>query len=58
MALDDAQLERFSRHILLKDVGIEGQERIIAGKVLIIGAGALAPRLLYTLRRQALALSV
>jgi len=48
MALDDAQLERFSRHILLKDVGIEGQERIIAGKVLIIGAGGLgAPVALY-----------
>ncbi|MGA2091426.1 MAG: molybdopterin-synthase adenylyltransferase MoeB [Endomicrobiales bacterium] len=48
MALNDEQLERFSRHIILKEVGIEGQEKIIAGKVLIIGAGGLgAPAALY-----------
>ncbi|MFA5929028.1 MAG: molybdopterin-synthase adenylyltransferase MoeB [Candidatus Margulisiibacteriota bacterium] len=48
MALDDQQLERYSRHIILKDIGIEGQEKILAGKVLIIGAGGLgAPVALY-----------
>lgn len=48
MTLHDEQLERFSRHIILKEVGIEGQEKIIAGKVLIIGAGGLgAPAALY-----------
>ncbi|MBM4026050.1 MAG: molybdopterin-synthase adenylyltransferase MoeB [Planctomycetes bacterium] len=48
MALSDEQLERFSRHILLKDVGIEGQERILQGRVLIVGAGGLgAPAALY-----------
>jgi len=48
MTLSDEQLERFSRHILLKDVGIEGQERILQGKVLIVGAGGLgSPAALY-----------
>ncbi len=48
MILSDEQLERFSRHILLKDVGIEGQEKILEGKVLIVGAGGLgAPAALY-----------
>jgi molybdopterin/thiamine biosynthesis adenylyltransferase len=37
----EEQLERYSRHIILQDVGIEGQEKIIQGKVLIIGAGGL-----------------
>ena len=48
MALNDERLERFSRHIILKEVGIEGQEKIISGKVIIIGAGGLgAPAALY-----------
>ena len=48
MPLSEEQLERFSRHIILKDVGIEGQERILEGKVLIVGAGGLgAPAALY-----------
>lgn len=42
------QIERYSRHILLQDVGVEGQERISKGKVLVVGAGGLgAPVLLY-----------
>jgi molybdopterin/thiamine biosynthesis adenylyltransferase len=45
---NEAQLERYSRHIILKDVGVEGQERIMKSKVLIIGAGGLgAPAALY-----------
>lgn len=48
MNFSEEQLERYSRHIILKDVGIEGQEKIMAGKVLIIGAGGLgAPAALY-----------
>lgn len=42
------QLERYSRHILLQDVGVEGQEKLLEAKVLIIGAGGLgAPVALY-----------
>lgn len=35
------ELERYSRHILLQDVGVEGQEKLHAAKVIIIGAGGL-----------------
>jgi molybdopterin/thiamine biosynthesis adenylyltransferase len=48
MDFTENQLERYSRHIILKDVGIEGQEKILSGSVLIIGAGGLgAPIALY-----------
>lgn len=48
MDLNESQIERYSRHIILKDVGVGGQEKIINGKVLIIGAGGLgAPVALY-----------
>jgi molybdopterin/thiamine biosynthesis adenylyltransferase len=44
----EEQLQRYSRHILLKDVGVEGQIKILEGKVLIIGAGGLgSPAALY-----------
>jgi adenylyltransferase/sulfurtransferase len=39
--MDDAALLRYSRHLLLPEIGIEGQERIGGGKVLIVGAGGL-----------------
>lgn len=46
--MDDAQLLRYSRHILLPQVGIEGQEKILAARALIIGAGGLgSPAALY-----------
>ncbi|NOX26417.1 MAG: HesA/MoeB/ThiF family protein [Deltaproteobacteria bacterium] len=35
------QLERYSRHILLQDVGVEGQEKLLDASVLIVGAGGL-----------------
>jgi molybdopterin/thiamine biosynthesis adenylyltransferase len=42
------QIERYSRHILLQDVGVEGQEKISEARALVIGAGGLgAPILLY-----------
>ena len=46
--LDDQQLLRYSRHILLPEIGIEGQERLRAGSALIVGAGGLGcPAALY-----------
>lgn len=48
MDFTEQQLERYSRHIILKDVGVEGQIKILNGKVLIIGAGGLgSPIALY-----------
>lgn len=48
MEWTDERLERYSRHIILQDVGVEGQEKIANAKVLIIGAGGLgAPVALY-----------
>ena len=44
----EEELVRYSRHILLQDVGVEGQERIRQGRVLIVGAGGLgSPVALY-----------
>ena len=46
--MNDDQLLRYSRHILLDDIGIEGQERILEANVLVIGAGGLgSPAALY-----------
>ena len=39
--MTDDQLLRYSRHILLGEIGIEGQERILASRALVIGAGGL-----------------
>ena len=39
--MDDTQLLRYSRHILLDDLGLEGQERLLNARVLMIGAGGL-----------------
>jgi molybdopterin/thiamine biosynthesis adenylyltransferase len=46
--MNDQQLLRYSRHILLDEIGIEGQQRILDGKALVIGAGGLgSPVALY-----------
>jgi len=46
--LDDAQLLRYSRHILLNEIGVEGQEALLASHALVIGAGGLgSPVALY-----------
>ena len=48
MAFTNDQLERYSRHIILKEVGAKGQKKLLNAKVLIIGAGGLgAPAALY-----------
>lgn len=39
--MDDEQLLRYSRHILLPEIGIEGQEKLLASHALIVGAGGL-----------------
>ena len=39
--LDKNQVERFSRQMVLKDIGASGQKKIIQSKVLIIGMGGL-----------------
>jgi len=46
--MNDEQLLRYSRHILLDDIGIEGQQRLLDAHALIIGAGGLgSPVALY-----------
>ena len=46
--MNDEQLLRYSRHILLDELGIEGQERLLAARALIVGAGGLgSPAAMY-----------
>jgi len=46
--MNDNQLLRYSRHILLDEIGIEGQARLLAASALVIGAGGLgSPAALY-----------
>src|SRR5688572_17006328 len=46
--MNDDELLRYSRHILLPEIGIEGQERLLASHALVIGAGGLgSPVALY-----------
>ena len=47
-ALSPAELARYSRHLMLDQIGLEGQQRLAAGRVLVIGAGGLgSPAALY-----------
>lgn len=48
MSLTDAQLDRYARHIVLKEIGGPGQVRLLAAHVLVIGAGGIgSPALQY-----------
>lgn len=46
--MNDDQLLRYARHILLDELGIEGQEKLLAAKLLVVGAGGLgSPTAMY-----------
>ncbi len=46
--MDDRQLLRYSRHILLDEIGVDAQERLLASTALVVGAGGLgSPAALY-----------
>ncbi|MDB5934904.1 MAG: molybdopterin biosynthesis protein MoeB [Massilia sp.] len=46
--MTDDQLLRYSRHILLDEIGIEGQQRLLSASALVIGAGGLgSPAAMY-----------
>ena len=48
LALTPAELRRYGRHLVLPELGREGQERLKAGRVLLVGAGGLgSPAALY-----------
>ncbi|HBC27281.1 MAG TPA: adenylyltransferase, partial [Ruminococcaceae bacterium] len=48
MAFTNEQLERYSRNIILSEVGVKGQKKLLNARVLIVGAGGLgAPAALY-----------
>ena len=48
MALTNDEVQRYSRHLIMPEVGVEGQEKLKAGSVLCIGAGGLgSPAALY-----------
>jgi len=48
VSLSDAQLDRYARHIVLKEIGGEGQRRLLAASVTLIGAGGIgSPALQY-----------
>ncbi len=48
MTLSDAQLERYARHIVLKEIGGEGQRKLLAATAAVIGAGGIGcPALQY-----------
>ncbi len=39
--LDDEEIERFNNHLLLREIGVKGQKRLKAARVVVVGAGAL-----------------
>ncbi len=41
VSFDDKEIERFGKHLLLREIGVKGQKRIKAARVVVIGAGAL-----------------
>ncbi len=49
MPLKEKQLNRYARQIMLKEIGTQGQEKLLLSKVLIIGAGGLGSAALYYL---------
>jgi molybdopterin-synthase adenylyltransferase len=48
LRLTDAQLDRYARHIVLREIGGEGQAKLLAATIAIVGAGGIgAPAILY-----------
>src|SRR5256714_2492827 len=48
MELSEEQFQRYARHLILDEVGEEGQAKLLASRVLVVGAGGLgSPMLLY-----------
>src|SRR5689334_11826898 len=48
MELSEEQFRRYARHLILDEVGEEGQEKLLSSRVLVVGAGGLgSPLLLY-----------
>ena len=48
MDLTDEQIERYARHIVLREVGGAGQQKLLASRVLVVGAGGLgSPIIMY-----------
>jgi len=48
MELEDSQIDRYARHLVLPEIGEDGQEKLLQSKVLVVGAGGLgSPLLLY-----------
>ncbi|WP_137289216.1 SAMP-activating enzyme E1 [Natronorubrum halophilum] len=41
LRLDATQLDRYSRHVIMDEIGPEGQQRLLEGSVLVVGAGGL-----------------
>ena len=41
VSFDDSEVERFGKHLMLREIGVKGQKRIKAAKVVVVGAGAL-----------------
>ena len=49
MSLTSRETERYNRHIILQDIGIQGQEKIKETSILVVGAGGLGSPILYYL---------
>jgi Dinucleotide-utilizing enzymes involved in molybdopterin and thiamine biosynthesis family 2 len=47
--MDQNQILRYSRQLILKDIGAEGQEKLLKSKIIVIGAGGLGSPALYYL---------
>jgi molybdopterin/thiamine biosynthesis adenylyltransferase len=48
VSLSDSQLDRYARHIVLKEIGGEGQRRLLASTIVLVGAGGIGgPALQY-----------